>query len=160
EPVSAAVPPAVPARGDTCPGGRTALRPGPRRSRRVRAADGPGAGRGPGEPQQLPDGPDPADRRRQFLPPGVAASAPAPRRPPPRGAHRAASGPTPSHAGGGQVVRGNTAPRSGARVMSVSPAPPGPQESVTADAQGRFRASLASGSWLVYVYGADGKPEY
>jgi hypothetical protein len=35
-----------------------------------------------------------------------------------------------------------------------------PRPLVTADNQGRFEASLASGSWLVYVEGSDGRPVF
>jgi hypothetical protein len=59
----------------------------------------------------------------------------------------------------GQVVRlDDNAPQAGARLMFVSAAQKGPQQSVTADSTGQFRVTLASGGWLVYVHGADGKP--
>jgi hypothetical protein len=60
----------------------------------------------------------------------------------------------------GQVVLGNNAPAAGAKLLFVSAARRGPQQSVTADGVGRFRVTLASGSWLVYVAGADGRPTF
>src|SRR5262249_35309119 len=58
----------------------------------------------------------------------------------------------------GQVVRQNHAPLGGAKLTFVSTAPNGPWQSATSDAAGRFRVTLASGGWLVYVHGADDKP--
>ncbi|MCS6850078.1 MAG: carboxypeptidase-like regulatory domain-containing protein [Gemmataceae bacterium] len=60
----------------------------------------------------------------------------------------------------GQVVREDRSPKAGAQVMFVSMDRQGPQQTVTADADGKFRTSLASGSWLVYVPGADGRPVF
>jgi hypothetical protein len=60
----------------------------------------------------------------------------------------------------GMVVRGGNLPQPGARVLFVSMSRQGPQESVTADAAGQFRVALASGGWLVYLQGADGKPVF
>jgi hypothetical protein len=60
----------------------------------------------------------------------------------------------------GQVVRGDNLPEGGARVLFVSASRQGPQRSVTADAGGQFRVTLASGGWLVYVHGADNRPVF
>jgi hypothetical protein len=60
----------------------------------------------------------------------------------------------------GQVVRDDRAPAAGAKVMFVNADRQGSQQSVTADGKGQFRVTLASGSWLVYVHGADGKPVF
>jgi hypothetical protein len=60
----------------------------------------------------------------------------------------------------GTVVRSDTKPAGGAKVLFVSADRQGAQQTVTSDDQGQFRATLASGSWLVYVHGADGKPVY
>lgn len=57
----------------------------------------------------------------------------------------------------GQVVTSKQAPRSGAKVLFVSTTRQGPQESVTADRSGQFHVTLASGGWLVYLNGPDGK---
>jgi hypothetical protein len=58
----------------------------------------------------------------------------------------------------GQIVRQDHSPRPGAHVMFVNAGRPGPSQTVTADGHGQFRVTLASGGWLVYVQGADGKP--
>jgi hypothetical protein len=60
----------------------------------------------------------------------------------------------------GQVVRGDRSPRPGARVVFVSAQRQAPNQSVTAGATGRFQVTLASGSWLVYVQGADGQQAF
>jgi hypothetical protein len=60
----------------------------------------------------------------------------------------------------GQVVRGDNAPRPNAQVRFVSANPRGPQLPVTANSAGRFRVTLASGSWLVYLDGPDGRPAF
>ena len=63
----------------------------------------------------------------------------------------------PGHNLEGQVVNGSgRAPQAGARLLFVSADKAGRQQSVTADSQGRFRATLGSGSWLVYVRNSDG----
>lgn len=51
----------------------------------------------------------------------------------------------------GTVVRQDQSPRSRARLTFVNAALEGGQSHVTADDQGRFRVTLASGHWLVYV---------
>jgi hypothetical protein len=60
----------------------------------------------------------------------------------------------------GQVVSNGNAPRAGARVMFVSAALHGPQRTVSADSAGKFRVTLASGGWLVYVKGTDNRPVF
>jgi hypothetical protein len=61
----------------------------------------------------------------------------------------------------GQVVASrDRAPHAGARVLFVSADRQGPQQSVTADSDGRFQTSLAAGSWLVYVRNTDGDPVF
>jgi hypothetical protein len=58
----------------------------------------------------------------------------------------------------GQLVRMNNAPLPGVRVLFVrADRQASTEESVTADARGQFRVSLASGGWLVYMPDADGK---
>lgn len=58
----------------------------------------------------------------------------------------------------GQVVRGSNTPWAGARVSFVPTQRSGvTASSATADASGRFQVSLPSGTWLVYLTGADGK---
>jgi hypothetical protein len=59
----------------------------------------------------------------------------------------------------GQLVRAGNLPWAGAKVLFARAERQGlPEASATADAKGSFQVSLASGSWLVYVPGADGKP--
>jgi hypothetical protein len=58
----------------------------------------------------------------------------------------------------GQVVRGDSAPQAGAKVVFVSATRREPHQIVTADATGKFRVTLASGGWLVYVHDANDRP--
>jgi hypothetical protein len=60
----------------------------------------------------------------------------------------------------GQVVRDDRAPQPGARLLFVSAEREGEREAVTADQSGQFRVTLASGGWLMYIEGADGKPTF
>jgi hypothetical protein len=60
----------------------------------------------------------------------------------------------------GQVVRQDRAPQPGVRVLFVSAQRQAPNCTVTANSAGRFQVSLASGSWLVYVAGSDGRPVF
>jgi hypothetical protein len=60
----------------------------------------------------------------------------------------------------GQVVSQSGKPKAGARVLLVSADKSRMQQTVTADSRGEFQASVAAGSWLVYVHGADGKPVF
>lgn len=60
----------------------------------------------------------------------------------------------------GKVVLNNNAPRGNVELLFVSTEKQGPQEKVTADTTGRFNVQLASGNWLVYMAGADGKPVF
>jgi hypothetical protein len=60
----------------------------------------------------------------------------------------------------GQVTRGDQAPHSGARLLFVNVDRGGVQETAHADTSGEFRVTLASGNWLVYVHGPDGKPVF
>jgi hypothetical protein len=57
----------------------------------------------------------------------------------------------------GQVMRQDRTPRAGAQVMFINAQRQAPNLTVTASATGRFHATLASGSWLVYVNGPDGR---
>jgi hypothetical protein len=61
---------------------------------------------------------------------------------------------------GGQVVNGNDRPLARVRVMFISADAQRTQRFATTDDQGQFRATLTSGGWLVYVYGADGQPVF
>lgn len=60
----------------------------------------------------------------------------------------------------GQVVLGDSNPRSGARVEFVSADQLGAKQTVTADEKGEFKVNLSSGGWLVYIHDENGKPVY
>lgn len=60
----------------------------------------------------------------------------------------------------GQVVGQGNQPQKGAKVLFVSVALHGPQQTVSANAGGNFRLNLSAGEWLVYVQGTDGKPVF
>jgi hypothetical protein len=71
---------------------------------------------------------------------------------------RIASQPSPNL--GGQVVGADRAPQAGTRVLFVSTDQRSASQSATTDGYGRFRVSLASGDWLVYVQDATGRPVF
>jgi hypothetical protein len=58
----------------------------------------------------------------------------------------------------GQVVRRDRLPSGGAQLLFVRADQRLPRQTVAADGTGHFRVTLASGGWLVYMQGADGKP--
>ncbi|MBI1917300.1 MAG: carboxypeptidase regulatory-like domain-containing protein [Planctomycetes bacterium] len=60
----------------------------------------------------------------------------------------------------GRVLDTNRAPQAGARLLFVSADTDGRRQSSTADGEGNFRATLANGSWLVYVRNRDGVPVF
>jgi hypothetical protein len=60
----------------------------------------------------------------------------------------------------GTVVRLDHSGQAGARVLFVSADSDRPQQSTTADRDGRFQATLASGAWLVYTEDAKGTPHF
>jgi hypothetical protein len=60
----------------------------------------------------------------------------------------------------GQIVRRDNAPRPNVRLRFVSAQRLGPQYPITANSAGRFRITLTSGSWLVYVGTPDGRETY
>ena len=61
----------------------------------------------------------------------------------------------------GQVVRMDRTPRGGARVTFISAQRRQlPMQAVTANAAGQFQVNLASGGWLVYVAGPDGRQTF
>ena len=59
---------------------------------------------------------------------------------------------------GNVVNSADRTPHSGAKLLFVSADRQGVQQSVTADGNGRFRTTLASGDWLVYVQDGQGRP--
>ena len=66
----------------------------------------------------------------------------------------------PLHYTEGQVVGSDRTPKSRAEVLFVNAERKGDRQTVTADHWGRFRASLASGTWLVYVKQPSGRLIY
>jgi hypothetical protein len=58
----------------------------------------------------------------------------------------------------GQVVGRDKLPSAGAQLLFVSAESGLPRQTIAADGTGRFRVALASGGWLVYLQGGDGKP--
>ena len=60
----------------------------------------------------------------------------------------------------GQVVRRDKLPLAGAQLLFVSAGGRLPRQTVATDPVGRFRITVASGGWLVYVQGEDGKPVF
>lgn len=69
----------------------------------------------------------------------------------------------PGHNLEGQVVTGSGSgriPQAGARLLFVNADTTGRQQMVTADSHGHFRATLDTGSWLVYVRNSDGAPVF
>jgi hypothetical protein len=92
---------------------------------------------------------------RQLQPQSSAPAMPASPEPPAIHRERVASAPKVSLEG--MVVSRMNSPTAGAKVQFVSTSRQGTEETVTADCDGQFRVALASGDWLVYVPGADGK---
>lgn len=94
------------------------------------------------------------------MPPASGSSTrPAPTAPPTVRLDRIVALP-PAHNVEGQVIRGDSAPQAGARLLFVSTARQGVRQTTQADAAGQFRLTLGSGEWLVYLHGADGKPVF
>jgi hypothetical protein len=60
----------------------------------------------------------------------------------------------------GRVVRRDNAPRANVRIRFVSAGRMGPQYPIQANSAGRFRVTLTSGSWLVYIGTPDGRETY
>jgi hypothetical protein len=60
----------------------------------------------------------------------------------------------------GVIVRDDQTPQGNVRVKLISAEQQGAEETVTADAKGKFSAKLTSGNWLVYVQRADGKLDF
>jgi hypothetical protein len=66
----------------------------------------------------------------------------------------------PPHEVEGLIVRDDRTPHANVRVKLISADQQGAERTVTANAKGEFRATLASGGWLVYVQQADGKLDF
>ena len=96
---------------------------------------------------------------RQLLPNGAApARQTIPASQPPVRLDRIAAGP--ANEVQGKVVRGDKQPLGGARLLFISSDRKEPRRSADTDADGQFHVQLASGGWLVYIQGADGKPVF
>lgn len=128
----------------------------------------PGTGAGLGEQRSLPNAPAGAglgeQRDQYYMPPAAGQSLP--RRPTAPTApsvkfrpERVAVLPGETTVTG-QVVRNDYAPRPGARVVFVSAQRQDVRQAATADPAGRFRVTLASGGWYVYVADDSGKLTY
>jgi hypothetical protein len=66
----------------------------------------------------------------------------------------------PPHNIEGQIVRDDRTPQANARLKIISADRQGAEQTVTTDRTGQFRATLASGGWLVYLHRADGKLDF
>jgi hypothetical protein len=80
------------------------------------------------------------------------APAPQPQQVPPVKFDRIAVGPNSQVEG--QVVRSDNSPKASAKILFVN-ASTGQRQTIYANTAGRFQAELASGSWLVYLHGAN-----
>jgi hypothetical protein len=60
----------------------------------------------------------------------------------------------------GQVVGRDKLPSAGAQLLFVSADRGLPRQTIATDGTGHFRVALASGGWLVYLQGRDGKPTF
>ena len=60
----------------------------------------------------------------------------------------------------GQIVKADNRPHAGAKLLFVSADRQGARQSVTADGEGRFKATLEAGGWLVYVQDDNGRPVF
>ncbi len=142
-----AAPPAQPGVGEDPGQSATPLKP--------RVGEFPGGTALPRQRETPPPPMPPADGSALRQPPGVPAAP----RPPRVRLDRVVALPDPNLQG--QVVReGTRTPQAGARLVFVNADVDGAQQSATADGQGRFRANLPSGNWLVYVRNGDGIPVF
>lgn len=98
---------------------------------------------------------------RQAAPPAPPVAVPARPTPPPAvRLDRIVAVPATGNQVEGKVVLNDNSPRANVRLLFVSAEKQGPREAATADNNGRFNLTLASGNWLVYLTGADGKPVF
>lgn len=113
---------------------------------------------GPSNGSTPPSGSTGLQRQPNLLPPVKPAAAPLP--PPPNvRLDRIVSLPQ-SNLEGRVVRNGDDAPRANAKLVFVNTAAAGARQQVTADAHGKFRVTLTSGAYLVYVNGTDNKPAF
>jgi hypothetical protein len=144
--------PAPPGPGPGVSEGRDRLPMGGEQSRKIGIPDP--------QPRFLPSIPDSNNPYRQpaLQPPvPVQQSAPKQTQPPPTvRLDRIVLAEEPNVEG--QVVVNDKNPQAGARVLFVSADQLGAKQTVTADSQGQFKVSLASGGWLVYIHDEKGNP--
>lgn len=119
----------------------------------------PNGGSGTPGVQQFNDAMPPAGTSSRQLPPVTprltAPVQPRPTTPPSVKLERIVA--IPPHSVEGTIVRDDKTPQAHVRVKLISAERQGVEQTATADGAGQFRATLASGSWLVYVQQADGK---
>jgi hypothetical protein len=121
----------------------------------------PGISESPGGPPRMPsisEGPNRTLPPQNIPETGLKR---APASPPPIRFDRTTSLRVAASSLQGMVVREDRiTPRGGTQLLFVSMEKQGPQQKVATDAAGWFDVSLPAGEWLLYVAGADGKPEY
>jgi hypothetical protein len=121
------------------------------------AGSGMGNGYKSRRPPQ-PPGMPPATEGRYQRSPRLYAPVPVPPSPKPKPKvrpERFAS----RYSAEGKVLSADRVPQSNARVVFVR-ADKGGRQTATTDVRGQFRVHLASGRWLVYVQGNDGRPVF
>lgn len=125
--------------------------------------DIPGAAPGgvPGVQQYNDSMPPAGTSSRQFVPqtPRVRVPVPqSPAAPPSVKLERIVA--IPPHNVEGTIVRDDHTPQPNVRLKIISADRQGAEQSVTANSAGQFRATLATGGWLVYVQRNDGKLDF
>jgi hypothetical protein len=112
-------------------------------------------------PVKMPRAPDnPLLRQPQLRAPvPVQPTAPAPVQPP-AGTRIDRIATLPAQNMDGQLLRPDRVPQAGTRVLFVSTDQRTTTQAATTDGAGRFRVSLASGDWLVYVQDPAGRPVF
>lgn len=124
-------------------------------------SDVPAVPRGTPGVQQYNDSMPPAGTSsRQFAPVTPRLTAPVPPRQAPPSVKLERIVALPPHNIEGTIVRDDRTPQSNVRVKLISADRQGSEQTVTTDQTGQFRATLASGGWLVYVQRADGKLDF
>jgi hypothetical protein len=121
-----------------------------------------GAG-GASESQKRPFDPYNPQGYRQYAPPAAPKGNPAPAVRPdtfvqaPPAVRLEKIVPVPPANVEGSIVRADSKPDAGARLIFKRADREGQTHTVTADGSGRFKATLASGGWTVYTQRADGQ---
>ena len=123
----------------------------------------PGISEAPGGPPRMPSISEGPNRTLppQNIPETGLKRSPAPAPAPPIRFDRTTSLRVAASTLQGMVVLGDRiSPRGSTQLLFVSTEKQGPQQKVSTDATGWFDVSLPAGEWLLYVAGADGRPEY